>query len=77
MEDADKLEEIMDHIENFYFGDDENSGEAMFAKFAEKHAHMFDDECDSLNSEHKLEYTAVYEEFQQLFEQKIEGTKIY
>ena len=68
-----KLEEIMDHVEDFYFGDDENSGEAMFAKFAEKHAPLFDDDCDAGETENKLEYTTVYQEFQLLFEKKIEG----
>jgi hypothetical protein len=75
MEDAqiDKLEEIMDHVEDFYFGDDENSGQTMFAKFAEKHAHLFTDDCDASSTENKLEYTAVYQEFQELFEKKVEG----
>jgi hypothetical protein len=45
--DINKLEEIMDHVEDFYFGDDENSGEAMFARFAEKHSHLFDEDCDA------------------------------
>jgi hypothetical protein len=68
-----KLEEIMDHVEDFYFGDDENSGEAMFARFAEKHAHLFSDELSATDAENKLEYTTVYQEFQQLFEKKVEG----
>lgn len=46
----------MDHIEDFYFGDDENSGEAIFNRFAAKHAHIFDENSD----ENKLEYTAIY-----------------
>jgi len=67
------LEEIMDHVEDFYFGEDEDSGQAMFAKFAEKHADLFADECDAVANENKLEYTAVYQEFQELFEKKVEG----
>lgn len=58
--DINKLEEIMDHVEDFYFGEDENSGEAMFARFAKKHAHLFDENCDASETENKLEYTAVY-----------------
>ena len=45
----------------------------MFARFAEKHAHLFADECDASAMENKLEYTAVYQEFQELFEEKVEG----
>ena len=72
-EDIAKLETIMDQVEDFYFGDQEDSGQAMFARFAEKHAHLFSDDCDAEASENKLEYTVVYQEFQQIFEKKIEG----
>jgi hypothetical protein len=72
-EDIAKLEQIMDAVEEFYFGDDENSGEQLFMKFASKHAHLFDDNCDAVETENKLEYTAVYQEFQETFEQQIEG----
>jgi hypothetical protein len=34
----DKMQVIMDKIDEFYFGDDENSGEQIFNRFAEKHA---------------------------------------
>ena len=36
-----KLEEVMQKIEEFYFGDGEDSGEQIFNRFAEKHAHLF------------------------------------
>ena len=36
-----KLEEVMNQIEEFYFGDGEDSGEHIFNRFAEKHAHLF------------------------------------
>jgi hypothetical protein len=72
-EDIAKLETIMDQVEDFYFGDQEDSGQAMFARFAEKHAQLFADDCDAEASENKLEYTVVYQEFQQIFEKKIEG----
>ncbi len=51
----DKLEEIMNRIESFYFDDGEDSGEAQFAKFASKYSHLFDEECDAQNTENKLE----------------------
>jgi hypothetical protein len=62
----------MSKIETFYFADGEDSGEAIFKAFASKHAHLFEDDCDALGSENKLEYTAVYNEFCQVFEQHIE-----
>lgn len=33
----------MAKIESFYFDDSEDSGEAMFNKFAEKYAHLFEE----------------------------------
>jgi len=63
---------VMSKIETFYFADGEDSGEAIFKAFASKHAHLFEDDCDALGSENKLEYTAVYNEFCQVFEQHIE-----
>ena len=36
-----KLEEVMHKIEEFYFDDGEDSGEQIFNRFAEKHAHLF------------------------------------
>ena len=76
----------MEKIEEFYFGDGADSGEVVFNAFAAKHANLFTQECDAIESENKLEYayyllndcsyfrhTQVYEEFQQLFESKIEG----
>ena len=62
----------MSKIETFYFADGDDSGEAIFKSFASKHAHLFEEECDALGSENKLEYTAVYNEFCQVFEQHIE-----
>ena len=53
----------MSKIESFYFADEEDSGEAIFKAFATKHAKLFEDGCDALGTENKLEYTAVYNEF--------------
>ena len=51
----DKLEEIMTKIEEFYFDDGEDSGEATFNRFAAKHAHLFDEGCNATADENKLE----------------------
>ena len=66
------IEVVMSKIESFYFADGEDSGEAIFKSFASKHAELFEEGCDALGSENKLEYTAVYNEFCQVFEQHIE-----
>lgn len=66
------IEIVMSKIESFYFSDGEDSGEALFKAFASKHAVLFEENCDALGTENKLEYTAVYNEFCQMFEQHIE-----
>ena len=58
----------MSKVEAFYFEDGPDSGEAIFNTFAAKHAALFEENCDALQSENKLEYTAVYNEFCQVFE---------
>ena len=55
MADDDKVAQVMEKVEDFYFGDGEESGEIIFNKFAEKHAQLFDEECDAVESENKLE----------------------
>ncbi len=40
--DEDKIQRIMDKVDEFYFGDDENSGEEIFNRFAAKHASLFE-----------------------------------
>jgi len=52
----DKVSAAMEKIEEFYFGDDEDSGEQMFNRFAEKHAHLFEAGVDAHEMENKLEY---------------------
>lgn len=49
------LELIMDKIEEFYFGEGETGGEYIFAQFAQKNAHLFENDCDAENAENKLE----------------------
>ncbi len=51
----DKISQVMEKVEEFYFGDGEDTGEVIFNKFAAKHAHLFDEDCDAVESENKLE----------------------
>jgi hypothetical protein len=44
----------------------------MFNAFAARHAHAFAGITSVQEEEQKLEYTAAYNEFQQLFEAKLE-----
>ena len=49
------IDRVMDKIEDFYFGDSETSGEALFNKFAaEKHT-VFEADCDAEGTENKIE----------------------
>ncbi len=68
-----KVQEAMQKIEAFYFDEGEDSGEQIFNRFAEKHAHLFEDKFKAGEAENKLEYTQVFKEFQELFESKIES----
>ena len=56
------VEEVMASIEQFYFSDGPESGEAIFNRFAAKHHHLFDADC-AAETEQKLEYTQVFKEF--------------
>ena len=67
-----KVEKAMFNISDFYFGDSEDGGEAMFKGFALKHGTKFRPDLEIEEHEHKLEFTDVYKEFQILFEAKIE-----
>ena len=60
-----KIQKCIDSISDFYFGDTEDSGEALFKNFAEAHRDKFlRTQEEMLLDEHKLEYTEVYKEFQ-------------
>ena len=52
---AEKVGEVMEKIENFYFDEGDDSGEQIFNRFAEKYAHMFDEGCNAEANENKLE----------------------
>ena len=59
----------MTKIEEFYMGNEDDSAEQIFDKFAVQHADKFDgDFADAEHSENKLEYTVVHKLYQQLFE---------
>lgn len=67
-----RMEAAMRKIEDFYFGDEEDAGEKIFNQFAQTHAHHFHSAVDAEGEENKLEYTVAYNEFQHLFEHKLE-----
>lgn len=39
---------VMNAIENFYFDDGPESGEAIFNAFAAKHAALFEEDCEAI-----------------------------
>jgi len=49
------IDRVMTKIEEFYFEDGENNGEAIFHDFASQHHHVFDQLADPECIEHKLE----------------------
>ena len=40
------VEKVMGEVEDFYMADGDEGGEAIFNKFAEKHAHVFEGNYD-------------------------------
>ena len=57
------VEQVMNKIESFYFDEGENSGEAIFNRFAAKHEALFDSEFDAEGGDNKLAYTPIFKEF--------------
>lgn len=49
------VDKVMDKIEEFYFGDSEEGGEAIFYKFAKDKHTVFEEDCDAEDAENKLE----------------------
>ena len=41
------VSKVMEKVEEYYMSDDENSGEKVFFRFAEKHAHLFEGDFDA------------------------------
>ena len=52
---AETVQKVMDTIEAFYFSDEEAGGEKMFNEFAAKHHKIFEEDCDAMDMENKLE----------------------
>ena len=60
------VEKVMTKVEEFYMGNDENSGEAIFNKFAEENKDVFNVDDDFANTEvveGKLEWTEVHQKY--------------
>ena len=55
------IEKVMNVIEEFYFDEGPESGEAIFNEFAAEHAAKFPDDFDADTAENKLEYTEVFQ----------------
>jgi hypothetical protein len=70
--DSQYLDRVMRKVEDFYFGDGDCTGEHLFNTFAKRHAHLFSASMKATEFENKLEHTLAYQEFQQLFESKID-----
>jgi hypothetical protein len=53
--------------------------EDMTDDFCREHAHVFEDalEAKSDEVEHKLEYSALHQEYMKMFEAKIEGSLVF
>lgn len=69
---SERMERAMKRIEDFYFSDDPEAGEQLFMRFAVKHSHHFRPGMSAFGEENKLEHTQAYQEFQVLFERKLE-----
>ena len=67
-----RMERAIRKIEDFYFGDDENNGEQMFNNFAHTYSHLFSADMTATDSENKIEHTLAYQEFQKMFEAKLD-----
>ena len=54
--DAQVIDGVMTKIEKFYFDTEgDSNSEMVFNEFAAKHEHLFDEECDAMDQENKLE----------------------
>ena len=67
--DQDKLNEIMQALNEYYMDDGECGGKATFAAFASEHANKeFVGDEIKISDEQKLEYTEVHNQYKELFE---------
>ena len=51
------IEKVMARVEQFYMGEGDDCGEAIFNKFAEQHAAIFEGDFEGDEAEQKIEYT--------------------
>ena len=49
------VQEILKKLDDFNFGENEDSAEAVFGRFAGEHQHLFDADCNAEDTENKLE----------------------
>ena len=68
MSNSEIVAKVMAKVEEFYMGDGDDSGEAIFNKFAEQHAAKFEvaegeNLADVQNMEGKLEWTEIHKEY--------------
>ena len=64
MESSEIIDKVMEKVQEFYMGDDNDSAEEILQKFAAQHADKFgQDFLESDDFENKLEYTLVYQEY--------------
>lgn len=64
--------QVIEKLQNFYNAGTDETGEDIFNKFAAKHAHLFTAEASVEGCEQRLEWTACYKEFSDIFESHIE-----
>ena len=58
------IDDVIRELETFWMTDDEDGGEAIFNKFAEKYADKFDGDYDQPDqNDNKLEYTQIHKEY--------------
>jgi hypothetical protein len=72
MDSDESLNSALILIENYYFGEGENCGERLFIDFAKKHKTVFLNSKISESTENKFEFTELFQEFQVVYEQKLE-----
>ena len=72
MTESEIVEKVMARVGEFYMGDGDDSGEAIFNNWAKDYASVFEGDFESEAAEQKLEYTDAFNKYQALFEKHIE-----
>ena len=49
------IDRVLDKVEDFYYEEGENSGQALFAGFASQHHEQFVEDCNAQEQENKPE----------------------